>query len=192
MQLDPFETAKTDPDIARRIREAEQQAREELAAVIARQQHNHHRPIPQPDDVPLRPSARPNYSVTHGQGGPYAKPDSGAHGAAPSDAPAPAEDASWDAAPPAKPSKGGKHPGGRPRRVAPWFEDVAYAMRDGTPVRVALVRCGIHLTKREIRSLYRLKAFKVLYQRARREYLKKWGWKRARGDIRKYMRGPHA
>lgn len=192
MQTDPYELAKTDPDIARRVREAEQQAREELAAVVARQQQNHHRPTPQPDDVPLRPYARPNYPVTQAAQPPYAMPDSKAHSDEPSERHAPAEDASWDVAPPAKPTKGGKHPGGRPRRVAPWFEDVAYAMRDGTPVRVALVRCGIHLSERDIRSLYRLRAFRLLYQRARREYLKKWGWKRARGDIRKYMRGPHS
>lgn len=203
LQIDPYELAQCDPDvafdIAQRAKEVEHHRREELAALLARQQS---RPIPRPEQprvfvVRPEPHALPNYPVTQEEATEegYARPDSRAYVVGLAEPSAPAEDShverGWDVAPPAKPSKGGKHAGGRPRRVAPWFEAVAHAMRDGTPVRVALVRCGIRLTKREIESLYRLKAFKVLYQRERREHLKKWGLRGVRvNDRRKFFRGP--
>lgn len=204
LQMDPYELAQCDPDvafdIAQRAKEAAHHRREELAALLARQQS---RSSPRPEQprvfvVRQRTYAQPNFPVTQDEAPQtYAKPDSTANIVVPTGPSAPAEDSrvdrGWDVAPPAKPSKGGKHAGGRPRRVAPWFEDVAHAMRDGTPVRVALVRCGMRLTEREIKSLYRLKAFKVLYQRERREHLKKWGLRGVRvNDRRKFFRGPRA
>lgn len=75
-----------------------------------------------------------------------------------------------------KSGRGGK----RYRRVAPWFDEVARTMADGTSLRVALTKAGIELTPREIHNLYRHVAFRDIYRRYRREHLAKWGRARIR------------
>lgn len=70
---------------------------------------------------------------------------------------------------------GGRKPG-RPRVLVPWFQAVATAMADGTPLRTALKLCGIHgLTERQIRALYRNRALKAVRDEARRKWLAEWG-----------------
>lgn len=65
---------------------------------------------------------------------------------------------------------------GRPLTVASWFPAVAATMADGTTLRTALAMNGLTLSANEIRSLYRNKTFKGLYQEARRRYLiENWG-----------------
>lgn len=60
---------------------------------------------------------------------------------------------------------------GRPKIIAPWYQAVATAMADGTPLREALSICGIYgLTPKQIRSLYRNRAFQALYREARRKW----------------------
>ncbi|MGH9716789.1 MAG: hypothetical protein ACRD4R_08680 [Candidatus Acidiferrales bacterium] len=61
------------------------------------------------------------------------------------------------------------------RRVAPWYEEVARIMADGTPLKIALARASVRLTPREIHNLYRNLAFRELYRRERREFLRTWG-----------------
>jgi hypothetical protein len=66
---------------------------------------------------------------------------------------------------------------GRPRVLAAWFQAVATAMSDGTPLRAALALCGVHgLTEREIRALYRNSALKAMREEARRKWLREWGF----------------
>jgi hypothetical protein len=61
---------------------------------------------------------------------------------------------------------------GRPRIVAGFFERLADAMKDGTSLKSALVICGINgLCKSERRALYRNRAFREMYQEARRKFL---------------------
>src|SRR6185437_7411224 len=60
----------------------------------------------------------------------------------------PASDPAWTKAPPANRPQSG----GRARKVAPWFGDVARAMADGTSLRVALARCTVQLTERALHS----------------------------------------
>jgi hypothetical protein len=65
---------------------------------------------------------------------------------------------------------------GRPLTVASWFPAVAETMADGTTMRTALAIHGLTLSANEMRSLYRNKTFKGLYQEARRRYLiENWG-----------------
>lgn len=67
---------------------------------------------------------------------------------------------------------------GRPRTVASWFPAVAETMADGTTLRTALAMHRLTLSANEMRSLYRNKTFKGLYQEARRRYLiENWGRK---------------
>jgi len=67
---------------------------------------------------------------------------------------------------------------GRPRIVASWFPAVAKTMADGTTLRTALAMHRLTLSANEMRSLYRNKTFKGLYQEARRRYLiENWGRK---------------
>jgi hypothetical protein len=68
---------------------------------------------------------------------------------------------------------------GRPLTVASWFPAVAQTMADGTTLRTALAMNRLNLSATEMRSLYRNKTFKGLYQEARRRYLiENWGRKR--------------
>jgi hypothetical protein len=70
----------------------------------------------------------------------------------------------------------GRRKAGRPRIVAPFFKALAVACSDGTPLRQALVRCGVHgLSEREIRSLYRNVQLKTMRQEARQKWLAEWG-----------------
>lgn len=65
---------------------------------------------------------------------------------------------------------------GRPRVLASWMAAVANVMSDGTTLRQALSRCGIYgLTPKQIRSLYRNRAFQALYKEARRKWLSECG-----------------
>jgi len=64
----------------------------------------------------------------------------------------------------------GRRKRGRPRIVASWFEQVAAAMADGTPLRVALQSHGITLDKSQIRALYRNREFQRMYQEMRRSH----------------------
>lgn len=65
---------------------------------------------------------------------------------------------------------------GRPLTIASWFPAVAETMADGTRLRTALAIRGLTLSANEMRSLYRNKTFKGLYQEARRRYLiENWG-----------------
>lgn len=65
---------------------------------------------------------------------------------------------------------------GRKRIVAPWFEQVAHTMRDGTGLKTALLLNDIRLTQREINCLYRLREFKAMYQAERKLWrMEKWG-----------------
>lgn len=65
---------------------------------------------------------------------------------------------------------------GRPRIQAPWFQAVATAMSDGTPLRQALAAVGISgLTARQIRSLYRNSVLKEMRREARQKWLREWG-----------------
>ena len=49
-------------------------------------------------------------------------------------------------------------------------------MSDGTPLREVLSICGIHgLTERQIRALYRNRAFQAMYKEARQKWLAEWG-----------------
>lgn len=74
---------------------------------------------------------------------------------------------------------------GRPRILAPWFEAVATVMSDGTPLRQALGTVGIHgLTERQIRSLYRNRAFQALYQETRRKWWAEVGVRHRRPTVR--------
>ncbi len=85
----------------------------------------------------------------------------------------------------------GRRKAGRPRVQAPWFQAVATAMSDGTPLRQALAICGIYrLTPKQIRSLYRNRAFQALYKEARRKWLSEYGVKvRPRGKgLRQLLR----
>jgi hypothetical protein len=65
---------------------------------------------------------------------------------------------------------------GRPLTIASWFPAVAKTMADGTTLRTALAINRLTLSANEMRSLYRNKTFKGLYQEARRRYLiENWG-----------------
>jgi hypothetical protein len=65
---------------------------------------------------------------------------------------------------------------GRPLTIASWFPAVAETMADGTTLRTALAMHRLALSANEMRSLYRNKTFKGLYQEARRRYLiENWG-----------------
>jgi hypothetical protein len=65
---------------------------------------------------------------------------------------------------------------GRPLTIARWFPAVAETMADGTTLRTALAIHRLTLSANEMRSLYRNKTFKGLYQEARRRYLiENWG-----------------
>jgi hypothetical protein len=65
---------------------------------------------------------------------------------------------------------------GRPRVQAPWFQAVATAMSDGTPLRQALAAVGVHgLTARQIRSLYRNSVLTEMRREARQKWLREWG-----------------
>lgn len=65
---------------------------------------------------------------------------------------------------------------GRPLTIASWFPAVAKTMADGTTLRTALAVNRLTLSANEMRSLYRNKTFKGLYQEARRRYLiENWG-----------------
>jgi hypothetical protein len=67
---------------------------------------------------------------------------------------------------------------GRPLTIASWFPAVAKTMADGTALRTALAMNRLTLSANEMRSLYRNKTFKGLYQEARRRYLiENWGRK---------------
>ena len=71
---------------------------------------------------------------------------------------------------------GGPRRAGRPRVQAPWFQAVANAMSDGTPLRQALAAVGVHgLTARQIRSLYRNSVLKEMRREARQKWLREWG-----------------
>lgn len=74
---------------------------------------------------------------------------------------------------------------GRRRKIAPWFESVARSMANGTTLRDALIKHGfldLAFDKQGMHNLYRNRAFKELYQRARQQYLfDKWGRRQARG-----------
>jgi hypothetical protein len=72
---------------------------------------------------------------------------------------------------------------GRPRIVASWFPAVAKTMADGTTLRTALAMNRLSLSANEMRSLYRNKTFKGLYQEARRRYLIE-NWGRSRPSLR--------
>jgi len=70
----------------------------------------------------------------------------------------------------------GRRKAGRPRIQAPWFQAVATAMSDGTPLRQALAAVGVHgLTARQIRSLYRNSVLKAMRREARQKWLREWG-----------------
>jgi hypothetical protein len=72
---------------------------------------------------------------------------------------------------------------GRPLTIASWFPAVAETMADGTTLRTALAMHRLTLSANEMRSLYRNKTFKGLYQEARRRYLiEHWG--RSRPSLR--------
>jgi hypothetical protein len=65
---------------------------------------------------------------------------------------------------------------GRPRLVASWFPAVAKTMADGTTLRTALAMNRLTLSANEMRSLYRNKTFRGLYQETRRRFLiENWG-----------------
>src|SRR5437016_13600511 len=65
---------------------------------------------------------------------------------------------------------------GRPPVQAPWFQAVATAMSDGTPLRQALAAVGVQgLTARQIRSLYRNHTLKAMRREARQKWLTEWG-----------------
>lgn len=67
---------------------------------------------------------------------------------------------------------------GRPPVIAPWYQAVATRMADGTPLREALALCGIYgLTPKQIRSLYRNRAFQALYRAAREKYQREFGFR---------------
>jgi hypothetical protein len=79
----------------------------------------------------------------------------------------------------------GPRKAGRPQILAPWFQALAVAMSDGTPLREALARCGVHgLTQREIRALYRNRALKVMREEARQKWLREWGIRPKRPTVR--------
>src|SRR5262245_1530117 len=70
----------------------------------------------------------------------------------------------------------GRRKAGRPRVLAAWFQAVATRMADGTSLRKALALCGIYgLTPKQIRSLYRNRAFQALYKETRRKFLLDYG-----------------
>jgi hypothetical protein len=74
---------------------------------------------------------------------------------------------------------------GRPRVLAPWFAAVANVMSDGTPLREALSICGIHgLTERQIRALYRNRAFQAMYKEARQKWQRELGFRPRRPSVR--------
>lgn len=65
---------------------------------------------------------------------------------------------------------------GRPRVQAIWFPALATRMADGTlPMRKALASLGIHLSEREIRSLYRNRTLSTLRREAREKWQREWG-----------------
>ena len=79
----------------------------------------------------------------------------------------------------------GRRKAGRPRVQAPWFQAVAATMADGTPLREALRLRGINgLSVRQVRALYRNRAFQTLYKEARRKFLSDYG-KRSSQQLRK-------
>jgi hypothetical protein len=59
---------------------------------------------------------------------------------------------------------------GRPRIVASWFGQLAAAMADGTPLRLALQRHGIAFDTSQIRTLYRNKELRRMYRECRGRY----------------------
>jgi hypothetical protein len=70
----------------------------------------------------------------------------------------------------------GRRRAGRPRVQAPWFQAVATAMSDGTPLRLALAAVGVHgLSERQIRSLYRNSVLTAMRREARQKWLREWG-----------------
>jgi hypothetical protein len=70
----------------------------------------------------------------------------------------------------------GRRKAGRPRIQAPWFQAVAIAMSDGTPLRQALAAVGVHgLTARQLRSLYRNSMLTAMRREARQKWLREWG-----------------
>lgn len=74
--------------------------------------------------------------------------------------------------------KPGPRRAGRPPVVAPWFQAVATAMSDGTPLRLALTAVGVHgLTRKEVRALYRNRVLTVMRREARQKWLREWGVK---------------
>jgi hypothetical protein len=74
--------------------------------------------------------------------------------------------------------EGGPRRAGRPRIKAPWFQAVATAMSDGTPLRVALAAVGVQgLTERQIRSLYRNSELTAMRREARQKWLRQWGFR---------------
>ena len=82
----------------------------------------------------------------------------------------------------------GRRKAGRPRILAPWFQAVAMRMADGTPLREALRLTGITgLSARQVRSLYRNRAFQALYREARRKFLADYG-RRSPQALRKMRR----
>ena len=77
-----------------------------------------------------------------------------------------------DTATPVEPiSAEAKRKPGRPRKIAPWFADVARTMRDGTTLRNALMWNRIMLDDRDMRKLYRNLEFRRLYQIERQLYM---------------------
>lgn len=75
---------------------------------------------------------------------------------------------------------------GRPLTIASWFPAVAQTMADGTTLQTALAMHRLTLSANEMRSLYRNKTFKGLYQEARRRYLIE-NWGRSKPSLRSIL-----
>ena len=74
------------------------------------------------------------------------------------------------------PARRGKYQGGAHRYYADWFEPLARLAADGTSVRKAAERLGLHFTTKDINRLCILKEFQRLFRAYRRLYHSEvWG-----------------
>jgi hypothetical protein len=65
---------------------------------------------------------------------------------------------------------------GRPPFDPPWLKEAARMVGQGTPLRRALWRLGIHdFTEAQLKGMYRLVRFRRYMEEAKIEYYRTWG-----------------
>ena len=75
-----------------------------------------------------------------------------------------------------KPAERGIHSGGKSRFHADWFEPLAKLMADGTHLRKAALRLGLHFSAKDRDRLCSLKEFQAMYRAYRRLFASNaWG-----------------